>query len=119
VQGGRREVEKAKTVKMAAIFLVLNSFPPPLVVSAIHNTLHDLAVPTTMYYIIKSSRATSRVIWLKYEDTDVSRAITALVLRVLKSVSVSSYFNQLTRLVAGEDFIIQCRRESSRSYTMY
>jgi hypothetical protein len=30
--------------------------------------------------------------------------------------SVSSYFNQLTRLVAREDFIIQCRRESSRSY---
>jgi hypothetical protein len=35
--------------------------------------------------IIKSSRATSRVKWLKYENTDVSRAITALVLRVLKS----------------------------------
>jgi hypothetical protein len=30
--------------------------------------------------------------------------------------SVSSYFNQLTRLVAREDFIIQCHRESSRSY---
>jgi hypothetical protein len=35
--------------------------------------------------IIKSSRATSRVKWLKYENTDVSRDITALVLRVLKS----------------------------------
>jgi hypothetical protein len=34
--------------------------------------------------IIKSSRATSCINWLKYEDTDVSRAITALVLRVLK-----------------------------------
>jgi hypothetical protein len=28
-------------------------------------------------------------------------------------MSVSSYFNQLTRLVAREDFIIQCRREGS------
>jgi hypothetical protein len=33
--------------------------------------------------IITSSRATSRVNSLKYEDTDVSRVITALVLRVL------------------------------------
>jgi hypothetical protein len=30
---------------------------------------------------------------------------------------VSSYFNDLTRLVAREDFIIHSRRESSRSYT--
>jgi hypothetical protein len=34
--------------------------------------------------VIKSSRATSRVKWLKYENTDVSRSISVLVLRVLK-----------------------------------
>jgi hypothetical protein len=34
--------------------------------------------------IIKSSRATSRVKWLKHEETNVSRSIAVLVLRVLK-----------------------------------
>jgi hypothetical protein len=33
--------------------------------------------------------------------------------------SVFSYFNHLTRLVAREDFIIHCRRESSRSYIKF
>jgi hypothetical protein len=33
----------------------------------------------SMNFIIKSSRATSRVNWLKYEDTDVSRAIAAII----------------------------------------
>jgi hypothetical protein len=32
--------------------------------------------------------------------------------------SVFSYFNHLTRLVAREDFIIHCRRESSGSYNI-
>jgi hypothetical protein len=57
--------------------------------------------------IIKSSRATSRVKWLKHEETTVSRSISVLVLRVLTS-----------QLVAREDFIIHSRRESSRSYNM-
>jgi hypothetical protein len=56
--------------------------------------LYDLEL-SRRQCIIKSSRATSRVKWLKYDHTDVSRAITALVLRVLR-----------TRLVAREDFII-------------
>jgi hypothetical protein len=38
--------------------------------------------------IIKSSRATSRVKWLKYENTDVSRSLSVLVLRVLKWLKV-------------------------------
>jgi hypothetical protein len=61
--------------------------------------MYDLEL-SRQHCIIKSSRATSRVKWLKYENTDVSRAITALVLR-------TTYFNHLTRLVAREDFIIK------------
>jgi hypothetical protein len=43
--------------------------------------VYDLEL-SRRHCIIKSSRATNRVSWLKYEDTDVSRAITALVLRL-------------------------------------
>jgi hypothetical protein len=46
--------------------------------------MYDLEL-SRRHCIIKSSRATSRVNWSKYEDTDVSRTITALVLRVLKN----------------------------------
>jgi hypothetical protein len=41
---------------------------------------------------MKSSRATSRVKWLKHEETNVSRSISVLVLRVLKSSETLSYF---------------------------
>jgi hypothetical protein len=53
--------------------------------------------------IIKSSRATSRVKWLSEEKAKVSRTI---------SVSSSGYWSATDQLVAREDFIIQCRRES-------
>jgi hypothetical protein len=36
------------------------------------------------YFSIKSSQATSRVKWLNGEKTNISRTISALVLRVLK-----------------------------------
>jgi hypothetical protein len=67
------------------------------------------------YHITKSSPATSRVKSLNGEKPKVSRTISALVLRVLKSVPCQ--FNNLTRLVAREDFIMHSRRDSCRSYT--
>jgi hypothetical protein len=66
--------------------------------------------------IMKFSRATSRVRWLKDEKTNVSRTISALVLRALMwhvsciparaPGAFFSPFNRLTRLLARENFII-------------
>jgi hypothetical protein len=58
--------------------------------------------------LIKLSRASSRVKWLKVDKTDVSRTISVLVL--------SFPFNHLTRLEALEKFINLSRRESLKSY---
>jgi hypothetical protein len=59
--------------------------------------------------IIKSSRATSRVKWLKYENTDVSRSISVLVLRVLKWLKLStvSYIYLLRPRVHGWRFYVK------------
>jgi hypothetical protein len=47
--------------------------------------------------IIKSSRATSRVKWLKHENNDVSRTISVLVLRVLKWLKSNQPTKKLTK----------------------
>jgi hypothetical protein len=49
--------------------------------------------------MMKFSRAVSRVKWLSGEKTNVSKTISVLVLRV------SSPLNQLTRLIARQNFI--------------
>jgi hypothetical protein len=62
--------------------------------------------------LIKFSRASSRVKWLKVDKTDISRTISVLVLR---ETEVLSTFNHLTRLEARENFINLSRRESLKS----
>jgi hypothetical protein len=55
--------------------------------------------------LMKFSRAISRVKWLSGEQTNVSKTISVLVLRVL------------VWLTARENFIILSRRESNKSHT--
>jgi hypothetical protein len=74
--------------------------------------------------MMKFSRAISRVKWFSGEQTNVSKTISVLVLRVLSlrtdmvfETLVFSPLNNLTRLIARENFIIFSRRESNKSHT--
>jgi hypothetical protein len=94
---------KAETTRISVWIL------KPVVSNQKINNMYDLELSRRLS-IIKSSRATSRVNWLNGEKNTVSRTISVLVLRVLKSVViletlVFSSLNQLTRLGAREDFI--------------
>jgi hypothetical protein len=93
---------------------------------------------STIFAMMKFFRAISRVKWLSGEQTNVSKTISVLVLRVLvwKWLSdngcqtstlrtrtemvfetlVCSPLNHLTRLIARENFIILSRRESNKSH---
>jgi hypothetical protein len=79
--------------------------------------------------IIKHSRAISHVNRLNSEKTSVSRNISVLVFGIHQypededrdgpwNVGFSP-FNQLTRLIARECFIIESRRESYKSYFVH
>jgi hypothetical protein len=59
--------------------------------------------------LIKFSRASSCVKWLKVDKTGVSKTISVL------ETSVLSTFNHLMRLEAQENFIKLSRRESLKS----
>jgi len=66
---------------------------------------------------MKFSRAISRVKWLSGEKTNVSKTVSVLVLRVHPEVFetlVFSPLDHLTRLTAGENFIILSRREGNK-----
>jgi hypothetical protein len=65
--------------------------------------------------LIKFSRASSRVKWLKVDKTDVSVSLRTMTQKVLET-SVLSTFNHLSRLEARENFIKLSRRESLKSY---
>jgi hypothetical protein len=80
------------------------------------------------FKIMKFSRAISRVRWFSSVETNVSKTISVLILRVVELIKVrtrtemvfktlvSTKLNHLTRLIARENFIILTRQESINSY---
>jgi hypothetical protein len=77
-------------------------------------------------FVMKFSRAISRVRWFSFVETDVSKTISVLLLRVVELMRtrtkmvfetfVSTKLNHLTLMITRENFIILTRRESIKSY---
>jgi hypothetical protein len=67
----------------------------------------------------------SWVRWFSFVETNVSKTISILVLRVAElgemvfETLVSTKLNHLTQLITRENFIILTRRESIKSYTPF
>jgi hypothetical protein len=69
--------------------------------------------------IMKFSWAISWVRWFSFVETNISKTISVLVLRVVELVFemlVSTELNHLTQLIACENFIMLTHRESIKSY---
>jgi hypothetical protein len=66
------------------------------------------------HIIMKFSQAISQVRWFSFVETNVSKTISVLVLRVVEKL-VSTKLNHLTQLIAQENFIILTRWESIKS----
>jgi hypothetical protein len=76
------------------------------------------------YIIMKFSQAISWVRWFSFVETNVSKTISFLVLRLVElmwtemvfKMLVSTELNHLTQLIAQENFIILTHWESIKSY---
>jgi len=75
--------------------------------------------------IMKFSRAISRVRWFSFVETNVSKTISVLVLRVVELTKmvfetlVSTKLNHLNRLIARENFIKFMRRLQMQVDSIY